>query len=70
VLFRSSELANKKLNEYADQLSREELDSEFPDGLEVFDEDEDTVTYTEEAQDIFNQFYDEFYDFLWNLKED
>jgi hypothetical protein len=47
-------------------LDRESFDFEFPDGLEV----EDTVTYTEEAQDIFNQYYDEFYDLLWNLKEE
>ena len=30
----------------------------------------DVETYTEEAQDLFNTLYDEFYDLLWDLKEE
>jgi hypothetical protein len=38
----------------------------FPNGIYV--ETEDETSYTEEAQDIFNELYDEYYDFLLNLK--
>jgi hypothetical protein len=31
---------------------------------------DDVLIYTENAQYIFNQFYDEFYNLLWELKED
>jgi hypothetical protein len=38
----------------------------FPNG--ILKDLEDEISYTEEAQDYFNERYDFWYDFLWNLK--
>ena len=58
----ASELANKKLVEYSETLSEKEFTKIFPQGLQV--ETEDETRYTEEAQDLFNEYYDDFYDII------
>mgnify|MGYP003448014610 FL=1 len=65
----ATELAHKKLMEYSNNLNETDYKFEFPNGVEIEDEDEDEVRYTEEGQGVFDQFYDEYYDFLWNIKE-
>lgn len=52
----ASGLAYNRLTEYADSLTQEQYSTDFPNGIEV--EDEDCVYYTDEAQIIFNDFYD------------
>lgn len=54
VLELASELADKKVKEVLI-------------GEPVYEETEDETHYTEEAQDYFNELYDEYYDFLINL---
>lgn len=39
-------------------MSEEQYDKKFPNGTYI--EDDEEVSYTEEAQDLFNEFYDEF----------
>ena len=55
----ASELANSKLVDYSNSLSEEGLEMVFPNGIQKTDENGD-VYYTDEAQDIFNEFYDEY----------
>lgn len=64
----ATELAHKKLMEYSNNLNETDYKFEFPNGVEI--EDEDEVRYTEEGQGVFDQLYDEYYDFLWSLKEE
>jgi hypothetical protein len=60
ILEVASELAHKEVERYFNFNSKKIYEW-------VCDEES---KYTEEAQDIFNQFYERFYDFLWNLKEE
>lgn len=53
----ASNLAHEKLMQYYEDL-QDNRDFEFPNGVII--ETEDEVIYTEEAQDLFNEFYDEF----------
>jgi hypothetical protein len=55
----ASELANSKLVDYSNSLSEEGLEMVFPNGIQKTDANGD-VYYTDEAQDIFNEFYDEY----------
>ena len=53
----ASNLAHEKLMQYYEDL-QDNRDFEFPNGVKI--ETEDEIIYTEEAQDLFNEFYDEF----------
>ena len=53
----ASNLAHEKLMQYYEDL-QDNRDFEFPNKLVI--ETEDEIVYTEEAQDLFNEFYDEF----------
>ena len=53
----ASNLAHEKLMQYYENL-QDNRDFEFPNGVTI--ETEDEIVYTEEAQDLFNEFYDEF----------
>lgn len=45
--------------ELASELAHERLELEWADSIEIYkDEDSSVLTYTEEAQDIFNELYD------------
>lgn len=63
----ASELAHLKLKDYASFLNEEERKNAFPQGL-IIDIGEEGV-YTEEAQDLFNIYYDEYWDVIENCKE-
>ena len=54
----ASNLGERDLSNFISTLSDEQYDLKFPDGTYV--ETEDEIVYTEEAQDLFNEFYDEF----------
>ncbi len=59
ILEVASELAHKKLEEHF----------EF-DANKIYEwVSDDESRYTEEAQDLFNEWYDYYYDFLIQLKE-
>ena len=45
--------------ELASELAHERLESEWVYSIQIYkDEDSSVLTYTEEAQDIFNELYD------------
>ena len=54
----ASNLAERDLSNFISTLSDEQYDLKIPNGTYV--ETEDEIVYTEEAQDLFNEFYDEF----------
>jgi len=54
----ASNLASQKLYNYSEGLNESDYSFEFPNGIEI--ETDDEVRYTEEAQDLFNSFYDEY----------
>jgi hypothetical protein len=62
----SSELAYNKLMQHYEDLG-ENRDFDFPDGIEI-DDEEEGLHYSEEAQKVFDEFYDEFYTILENFK--
>jgi len=63
ILEVASELADKDLIiSYGDEGAK----YRFPNGL--LTDLEDGTSYTDEAQDFFNDRYDYWYDFLWDLK--
>lgn len=63
ILEVASELADKDLIlSYGDEGAK----YIFPNG--ILTDLEDGTSYTDEAQDFFNQRYDYWYDFLWDLK--
>ena len=66
---RASEMAHHRT--IIDFIINAPFDKEFKEeDLWVHDEDdEDTLAYTEEAQDVFNFYYDEYYDQLINTYE-
>lgn len=53
----ASNLAHEKLMQYYEDL-QDNRDFYFPNGVKI--ETEDEIIYTEEAQDLFNEFYEEF----------
>lgn len=52
--------------ELASELADKELRGFFNGEIDI--ETEDEVRYTEEAQDVFNELYDEFYTLIENCK--
>ena len=54
----ASNLAERDLSNFISTLSDEQYDKKFPNGTYI--ENDEEVSYTEEAQDLFNEFYDEF----------
>lgn len=67
ILEVASELAEKELNKIEGLATRYGLQNPFPNGIYI--EDEEETRYTEEAQTIFDELYDDYYDMLWQLKE-
>jgi hypothetical protein len=56
--------------EVASELAEKEMIKYFSDDLELYsDEDEYCIVYTDEAQELFNQLYDKYFDLLYNLQE-
>jgi hypothetical protein len=54
----ASNLAEERLSLFNKSLTEEQYDLAFPDGTYI--EEDDELTYTEEAQDLFNKWYDEY----------
>jgi hypothetical protein len=67
VIELASELANRKLIEYSDALNESDYRFEFPFGLLI--EDEEETSYTQEAQNVFNEYYDEYLELINMCKE-
>lgn len=68
ILELASELADIEVNKifhnkYSSELNKEEIDQL----IHAYDEDSDCVVYTPEAQDIFNQVYDDFFEVISNI---
>lgn len=68
ILELASELADIEVNKifhnkYSPELNKEEIDQL----IHAYDEDSDCVVYTPEAQDIFNQVYDDFFEVISNI---
>jgi hypothetical protein len=63
---------NINILEVASELAHRELERHFEfEAKRIYDwVSDDESRYTEEAQDLFNEWYDEYYDFLIQLKED
>lgn len=53
--------------ELSSELADREMRSFFNGEIDI--ETEDEVRYTEEAQDVFNEIYDEFYTLIENCKQ-
>lgn len=58
--------ATINITELASELADRELRSFFNGEIDI--ETEDEVRYTEEAQDVFNELYEEFYTLIENCK--
>ena len=66
-----SELADKDLMDMQNSaLENHPMLLPFPNGIvkEVEENGEEIVVYTEEAQEVFNERYDYWWDFLWQYK--
>lgn len=55
--------------ELASELASDKLFNDWNDSIKIYKDDlSDCLEYTEEAQDIFNDLYDEFYALIDNIK--
>lgn len=55
--------------ELASELASMELENNWSDSIKMFSDDEDDcLTYTEEAQDIFDDLYDKYYSLIEKCK--
>ena len=63
----ASELASQRVKEHFAELNKSKSDDELDELIYVEDENGDT-TYTSEAQDVFNGFYDSYEDLLLKCK--
>jgi len=55
--------------ELASELADASLISNWSDSIQIFqDEEAEVLEYTEEAQDVFNELYDNFYNVILNCK--
>jgi hypothetical protein len=56
--------------ELASELASLKLENEWSDSIKIYeDEDADVLTYTEEAQDIFNEYYDAYISLIESCKQ-
>lgn len=57
--------------ELASELAHAKLEANWSESIRIYEDEEASVTvYTEEAQDIFNEYYDEYYDLIESCKVD
>jgi hypothetical protein len=62
----------QKINviELASELASQKLEANWSDSIKIYeDEESDELTYTEEAQDIFNEYYDAYLSLIENCSE-
>jgi hypothetical protein len=56
--------------ELASELANMKLEKEWLDRIQIYvDEEEGITTYTEEAQDIFNDYYDDYLNLIESCKQ-
>jgi hypothetical protein len=54
--------------ELASELADLDLRENWKDSIKIDEEDEDETSYTEEAQDVFDDLYDTYYSIIANAK--
>jgi hypothetical protein len=54
--------------ELASELASEDLYDNWRDSIKIYEDDGDCLTYTDEAQDIFNDLYDKYYSIIEKTK--
>lgn len=54
--------------ELASELASLDLYDNWHDSMKIYIEDEDSLVYTDEAQDIFNDLYDKYYSIIESTK--
>jgi hypothetical protein len=54
--------------ELASELADLELQNNWHDSIQIYEEDEEETSYTPEAQDIFDDLYDKYYDLIQSAK--
>lgn len=65
----SSELITINKLELASELASRRLEENWRDSIKIFeDEEADTLVYTDEAQDIFNEYYDAYLTLIESCK--
>jgi hypothetical protein len=67
ILELASALAERELLIQYHEMDQEQVRNKYPKGIYV--ETEHDTYYTEEAQEVFNELYDEFYQVIDLLKE-
>ena len=56
--------------ELASELAHQKLINKWSESIEIYEDEQACITnYTEEAQDIFNEFYDDYLTLIENCKE-
>jgi hypothetical protein len=65
-----SELITINKLELASELANMKLEREWRESIQIYvDEQEGITTYTEEAQDIFNEYYDDYLSLIESCKQ-
>ena len=54
--------------ELASELADMDLRENWKDSIKIYEVDDDETSYTEEAQDVFNDLYDTYYSIIANAK--
>ncbi len=55
--------------ELASELAHKKLIDNWSESIKIFKDDEsDVMTYTEDAQDLFNEYYDDYYTLIESTK--
>lgn len=66
----SNELITINKLELASELASRKLDENWSDSIKIYvDENAGTTHYTDEAQDIFNEYYDEYLTLIESCKQ-
>ena len=56
--------------ELASELAHEKLVDNWSESIKIFEDDQATVTnYTDQAQDIFNDYYDHYFELIKSISE-
>jgi hypothetical protein len=65
-----SEIIKINKLELASELAHQKLVNEWSESMQIYEDENAGVTnYTEDAQDIFNELYDDYLTFIESIKE-
>lgn len=65
---KKADAINSLIMEVASDFAHKELEDNWRDSIKIYEDEGASITnYTEEAQDIFNEYYDIQMDILYNL---